>query len=55
PAIPATSAVPVTPATSSAPVRGRVRAVVDRLSDTEVDRMLTLLSGLATDAKGDTA
>ncbi|QBQ60372.1 Polyketide synthase PksL [Saccharomonospora xinjiangensis] len=55
PAIPAASAVPATPVTSSAPVRGRVRAVVDRLSDTEVDRMLTLLSGLATDAKGDTA
>ncbi|MBO8191789.1 SDR family NAD(P)-dependent oxidoreductase [Streptomyces oryzae] len=44
-------------AAAPAPVRGPVRAAVDRLSDAEVDRMLTLLGALATttDEKGDTA
>ncbi|MER5705090.1 methyltransferase, partial [Micromonospora sp. NPDC002296] len=49
------------PATRTAaprpPARGSLRAVVAGLSDAEVDRMLTLLGGLATttNAKGDSA
>jgi polyketide synthase PksN len=45
------------PARPAAPAHRTIRAAVDRLSDTEVDRMLTLLGGLvtATDAKGETA
>ncbi|MEW2218411.1 SDR family NAD(P)-dependent oxidoreductase [Streptomyces sp. NPDC006990] len=48
---------PAAPAAVPAPVEGPLRAAVDRLSDAEVDRMLTLLGALATttDEKGDTA
>ncbi|WP_431980527.1 SDR family NAD(P)-dependent oxidoreductase [Streptomyces qinglanensis] len=48
---------PTQPAAAPAPVEGPLRAAVDRLSDAEVDRMLTLLGALATttDEKGDTA
>ncbi|WP_443332984.1 acyl carrier protein [Streptomyces sp. AA1529] len=48
---------PAAPAAAPAPVEGPLRAAVDRLSDAEVDRMLTLLGALATttDEKGDTA
>ncbi|WP_346660113.1 SDR family NAD(P)-dependent oxidoreductase [Streptomyces sp. WMMB303] len=55
-AVPPPAAHTAEPAPAPAPA-GPLRAAVDRLSDAEVDRMLTLLGALATttDEKGDTA